>query len=70
MAYIYMAGGWVIRVPTTRESVHETLSRAAPDETLTYEVDFDAGGATQPGPVTINAAQISLVTDQPLPASI
>lgn len=70
MAYIYMAGGWVVRVPTSREAIENDLKSRPAGGLLSYEVDFPAGGARASEPVTVNAAQISLVTNQPLPATI
>jgi hypothetical protein len=67
MAFIYMAGGWELRVPDTRDSITEQLSGAPSDRILALDVDFPAGGGTRPSPVTVRADQISVVSDMRLP---
>lgn len=67
MAFIYLAGGQVLRVPVSREAIANDLRAARPGETLEYEVDFPAGGATQPAKVTVVAENIAAVSDQALP---
>ncbi|MGO9791642.1 MAG: hypothetical protein ACLP0J_03490 [Solirubrobacteraceae bacterium] len=67
MAFIYLSGGQVLRVPASREAITNDLQRVGPGQTLVYEVGFPSGGAAQPGEVTVVAANIAAVSDQPLP---
>ena len=67
MAFIYLSGGQVLQVATSREAIANDLLAAGPGRTLEYEVDFPAGGATQPAKVTVLAENVAAVSDQPLP---
>jgi hypothetical protein len=67
VAFIYLTGGQVLRVATSREAVENDLRAAAAGEILHYEVDFPAGGAAQPAMVTVLAQNVAAVSDQPLP---
>jgi hypothetical protein len=69
MAYIYMAGGAVLKVPTSREAIMNDLNSTRPARILEYEVDFPAGGAMHPTRVAVNPAQIAVVSEQQLPTS-
>jgi hypothetical protein len=67
MAFIYLAGGQVLHVAPSREAIANDLAAGSPGKTLEYEVDFPAGGATQPAKVTVLAENIAAVSDQRLP---
>ncbi|MGO9901499.1 MAG: hypothetical protein ACLP0J_17870 [Solirubrobacteraceae bacterium] len=68
MAFVYLSGGQVLRVTPSREAITNDLQRAEASQTLVYDVNFPSGGAAaQPGEVTVVAANIAAVSDQPLP---
>jgi len=67
MAFIYMSGGWVLRVPTTRDGILASLKSQPPGGLLEYEVDAPSGRALSPTTVTVAAAQIAVISDAPLP---
>lgn len=67
MAFIYLSGGQVLRVSQSRETIENDLERAGEQAVLRYEVDFPAGGAKMPRPVTVLAANVAVVSDEKLP---
>jgi hypothetical protein len=67
MAFIYLAGGRVLRVSQTREAIEKDLHGPRSRAVLTYEVGVPAGGAQRAMPVTVLAANIAAVSDERLP---
>ena len=67
MAFIYLSGGYAIKVPGTRGQTANLLS----DMSHPF-VDFEteAQGTDPAVPVIVNALQVSLITDQPLPSRL
>jgi hypothetical protein len=68
MAFVYLSGGQVLRVPTSRESIANEMLTQEPGEVITFEVDLPAGGATRSAQVSVAAAHIVAVSDEPLQA--
>lgn len=64
MAYIYMAGGWSIRVPASREAVVNDMREFMTENLLTYEVELPAGSPRSRTEVVIQASQIAAVSDE------
>jgi hypothetical protein len=66
MAFIYLSGGYVIKVPGTRAETANRLSDLSPEDPF---VDFEteAHGTNPAVPVIVNATQVVAITEQPLP---
>jgi hypothetical protein len=67
MAFIYLSGGYVIKVPGTRGETANLLS----DLSHPF-VDFEteAQGTSAAVPVIVNALQVALISDEPLPSKL
>jgi hypothetical protein len=66
MAFIYLSAGLVLEVPLTREAVANDLQGAGPGVVLTYETDVPAGASRRRTTVSVAAANVAAVTDEPL----
>jgi hypothetical protein len=66
VAYIYMSSGAVLKVQEGRDGVLLKLREAGVD-TVDFEIDFPAGGATLLRPVTVTRGQVAVVSDEQLP---
>ena len=68
MAYIYLSGGWVLRVnDVSRQGAVDQLSATGKDALLTLRVATSSGAAVRDMEVSINPENVSAITDEPLP---
>ena len=69
MAFIYLSGGYIIKVSGTRGETANRLSELPPEDPL-VELETEAFG-TNPGvPIILNANQGVAITDQPVPSKL
>jgi hypothetical protein len=66
MAFIHTAGGHVIRVTAGREAIAMALQQRLGTNEL---LEFEAEGPS-PVKVTLNAQQIAIVSEEPLPGAL
>jgi hypothetical protein len=67
MAFVYLTGGFVIRVPEGRDAILTELNKSSPGRMLEFQVEIPSGGARVAVPVSVAATQIVLVSDTPIP---
>jgi hypothetical protein len=66
MAFIHTSSGHVFRVTAGREAIAAAVQQAlANDELLEFETE-----SQRPVKVTLNARQVALVTEEPLPSAL
>ena len=68
MAFIYLAGGPVLRVTQTREAIEKDPHGPRSRKVLTYEAGVPADGAQPSVSITGVAANIAAVSDERLPS--
>jgi hypothetical protein len=67
MAFIYLTGGQVLKVPSSREAIANDMAQAGAGQTRMY--DLPRGSARPQTQVTVLLASIAAVSDDKLPGT-